>query len=253
MSWSTRAIVLLTFGSWLLWLAGVGLGQRGPQSSESRLSEGMRLEAAGELGLARDVYTRAISHSPEDYRGWLLRAQVAFRLGNNEGAVSDFDRVVVLAPERRPYLWQRGISQYYAGDFDGCAQQFVVHRTVNPNDVENAVWHFLCESRLHGVDEARVGLLPVGQDQRTPMREIYAMFSGAAEPAAVMEAAKADRTSRSELAHFYAELYVGLYLEANGQTRSAHAYLERASGSEVGGYMRDVARMHLVTPEPRRR
>jgi lipoprotein NlpI len=38
--------------------------------------------------------------------------------------VQDFDAALALQPQMRPYLWQRGLSLYYLGDFQQAAQQF---------------------------------------------------------------------------------------------------------------------------------
>ncbi|MFM8703883.1 MAG: hypothetical protein ACKOHG_08440, partial [Planctomycetia bacterium] len=73
-----------------------------------------------------------------------------------------FDRLVAAVPMAEPELWQRGLALYYAERFDDGARQFEVHRTVNPNDVENAAWHFLCVARLAGPRAALARLLPVG-------------------------------------------------------------------------------------------
>ena len=95
---------------------------------------------------------------------------------------TEFDDLARLAPDEAPYLWQRGIAQYYAGRFRECRAQFESHRTVNPDDVENAAWHFLCVARGESVAAARAALLPVGPDARVPMREIYQMFRGVIDP-----------------------------------------------------------------------
>lgn len=53
---------------------------------------------------------------------------------------------------------------------------------MNPNDVENAAWHFLCVARAESPEQARAALLPVGSDRRVPMRQIYEMFRGTLSP-----------------------------------------------------------------------
>mgnify|MGYP000446850332 CR=1 FL=1 len=35
---------------------------------------------------------------------------------------------------------------------------FELHRSVNPQDVENAAWHFLCAARVDGLEKARAQL-----------------------------------------------------------------------------------------------
>lgn len=171
------------------------------------------------------------------------RAVDDFRAGRIAAAVQGFDRAALLSPADAPFLWQRGIAQYYVGQFRECAAMFASHRTVNPDDVENAAWHFLCVARADSPDAARRLLLPVGTDPRAPMREIYQMFQGRATTAQVLKAA-----GTSVRAQFYARLYSGLYLEATGDRTGGRAQIEIAAEpryAEAGGYMHDVARVHL--------
>src|SRR5262245_30685837 len=74
----------------------------------------------------------------------LDRAIADFRNGRITESVAAFDTVAKMAPQAAPELWQRGIALYYAKRYKDCRAQFESHRTVNPNDVENAIWHFLC-------------------------------------------------------------------------------------------------------------
>src|SRR5215207_4907300 len=92
------------------------------------------------------------------------RAVADFRGGRIAESVAGFDALVKIAPDSAPELWQRGIAQYLGGRFKECRAQFESHRTVNPNDVENAVWHFLCVAREESPQRAKAALLPVGPD-----------------------------------------------------------------------------------------
>ena len=172
------------------------------------------------------------------------RATADFRAGRIEQSLDGFDRVARMSPADAPYLWQRGIAQYYAGKFKECRDMFASHRTVNPDDVENAAWHFLCVARAESAEAARAQMLPVGPDARVPMREVYQMFGGKMTQAQVMRAAGTDAS-----AQFFARLYVGLYLEAIGQKDAGRAQVEIAAEdrfARVGGYMHDVARVHMM-------
>lgn len=185
-----------------------------------------------------------LSLAAQDLRAIMNRASDDFRAGRVTEALRGFDRVATLSPADAPYLWQRGIAQYYAGQFRECRDMFISHRTVNPDDVENAVWHFLCVARAESPDAARKQMLPVGPDARVPMREVYQMFQGRMSEAQVMRAAGNDPS-----AQFFARLYVGLYLEATGQAARGRAQIEIAAEdrfARVGGYMHDVARVHLM-------
>lgn len=164
----------------------------------------------------------------------------AFHEGKISESVADFDRVAELVPGHAPQLWQRGIALYYAGRYADCRKQFESHRTVNPNDVENAAWHFLCVARAESPTKARSALLPVGPDSRVPMTEIYQMFRGEVTPANVLAA------GTSLEGQFYARLYAGLYYEAIGDKARALENIRIAAEDKyaVGGYMHSVARVH---------
>lgn len=180
----------------------------------------------------------------QDIRSIMDRAMDDFRAGRVEQSLEGFDRVARLSPADAPYLWQRGIAQYYAGKFRECRDMFASHRTVNPDDVENAAWHFLCVARAESPEAARKQMLPVGPDARVPMREVYQMFAGRMTQAQVMRVAGNDAS-----AQFFARLYVGLYLEASGQRDAGRTQIEIAAEdrfARVGGYMHDVARVHLM-------
>ena len=180
--------------------------------------------------------------SNENPREILDRAIADFLAGRVTESVTGFDRVAALAPQAAPQLWQRGIALYYAGRYRDCRAQFESHRTVNPNDVENPAWHFLCVAKVESPDKARAALLPVGPDQRSPMREIYQMFRGSMTPDAILSVA-----GRDESARFFAELYVGLYYDGIGDRARATEHLRLAADeryASVGGYMHRVAQLH---------
>jgi len=174
----------------------------------------------------------------------LDRAIAHFQAGRVAESAAEFDNVVKLAPDYAPQLWQRGIALYYAGRYTDCRAQFESHRTVNPDDVENAAWHFLCVARAESVEKARAALLPVGPDARVPMREVYQMFNGTIGPEKVLAAAGAGTAPE-----FYAHLYVGLYLDVIGRKAEALAHIKAAAADRyaaAGGYMNRVARVHLA-------
>jgi lipoprotein NlpI len=180
---------------------------------------------------ARDCRDRGMRHFRED--------KVA-------ASIQDFNRAAELDPQMAPQLWQRGISDYYAGKFDEGRRQFELHKTVNPNDVENGTWHFLCVARERGIDRARNGLMRIdlAQDDRVPMAEIYAFYAGRGSEEAVLNAAKKTDT---EMARMYAHLYLGLYFEVAGDAKKARSHLQQAAAARVSdNYMYDVAKVHLL-------
>lgn len=195
--------------------------------------------------LAAPVSAQRSSENPREI---LDRAIDDFLAGRVTESVTGFDRVAALAPQAAPQLWQRGIALYYVGRYADCRAQFESHRTVNPNDVENPAWHFMCVAKAESPAKARAGILPVGPDQRSPMREIYQMFRGAMTPDAILKVA-----GNEPSAQFFAELYVGLYYDATGDRTRAIEHLRRAAAKDfaaAGGYMHRVAELHPLIRRP---
>ena len=181
------------------------------------------------------------AQAPESVQAVYDRAITDFLAGRIEDSAVGFDEVARRRPEAAPGLWQRGIALYYVGRYQDCREQFELHRTVNPADVENAVWHFICVARLETPEAAREALLPVGLDRRSPMPEVYEMFRGTMTPEEVLESANEDASSQ-----FYAHLYLGLYYEAIGDPDRGLEHIRIAADDRFGpGYMQTVARIHL--------
>ena len=202
----------------------------------------MRRLLIGVIAVAALVVATSAQRASDNPRDILDRAIEDFLAGRLAESVAGFDRVAALAPQAAPQLWQRGIALYYAGRYQDCRSQFESHRTVNPNDVENPAWHFMCVAKAESPAKAKAALLPVGPDQRSPMREIYQMFRGTMTPDAILKAAGSDPSSR-----FFAELYVGLYYDATGDRTKALEHLRLAAAKEyanIGGYMHRVAELH---------
>ena len=170
-----------------------------------------------------------------------------FFSGDIKAALVEWDAQVKETPSALPEHWQRGIALYYAERYEDGQKQFEVHRTVNPQDVENAVWHYLCVARLKDTAAARAGFIPVTNDTRVPMKEIHALYSGKGTVEAVLQAAEsAAASSGRKLPLCYARLYCGLYYEAQGDTAKAKENLLKAAADfPQGNYMGDTARVHV--------
>ena len=117
---------------------------------------------------------------------------------------------------------------------------------MNPQDVENAAWHFLCLARAPkgSVETARKSLIAVTNDTRVPMAQIQQLFAGNKTPEDVLRAGE----EAGGTAKFYADLYVGLYYEARGQADDSLRLIARAADNPAArkGYMGDVARVHVL-------
>jgi lipoprotein NlpI len=171
-----------------------------------------------------------------------------FKQGQLVEALEDFDRANELNPQLVPYNWQRGIALYYGKRYADGRKQFEVHRSVNPNDVENAVWHFLCVARAEGTNTAHQVFMPITGDERIPMVEIHELFGGEGTEADVLEAAEeaSDPGDEKRQAMFYAHLYLGLYDDLLGRTATAREHLQKAvAAASPKDFMGHVARFHL--------
>src|SRR5947207_2568045 len=175
------------------------------------------------------------------------RAAEGFKLGRVKESAADFDKFVDLAPDQAPKLWQRGISLYYAGRYEDGQRQFELHQTINSNDVENAVWHFLCVARRAGIEKARAALLKIENDSRVPMMQIYALYAGKGSAEEILKAATTGKASPAELNErlFYAHLYLGLYFDVAGNEKMEREHIFQAADLfKAESYMGDVARIH---------
>jgi lipoprotein NlpI len=261
----------------LLALAILGWSPSTVQSAELEelLKQTGEAMQAGRTNQALALATQAIEAHPTNSQAWFLRGVVYehmrrytnaiadfdraakldpkpivfqhrgtehFRAGNFDKSVADFDKFLELVPTQAAHHWQRGIALYYAGRFEEGAKQFELHKTVNPNDVENAVWHFLCVTRASGLEKAKASLMPIQGDSRVPMKEIHALFAGKAKANDVLAAAK---EPKGEDGMFYAHLYLGLYYEAIGdKSKTREHILKAAHDFKAPHYMGDVARVH---------
>jgi lipoprotein NlpI len=210
-----------------------------------RALQGQREQAVADL-------TEAIKLEPSAAPLWQERAKLRFRMNKMAESVADFDRAVRLRPESEPYNWERGIALYYAGYFSDGRRQFESHQTVNSNDVENAVWHFLCVVRAKGLEEARKNLIPIQGDTRVPMKEVHDLFAGKGKVEDVLAAAQRPGATPSDAPRqqFYAHLYLGLYFEAISDPAKAREHIVAAAQlADSMDYMGDVARVHALRLE----
>jgi len=165
----------------------------------------------------------------------------------DQESIADFDKFIELEPKAKISHWQRGISYYYAGEYDNGTKQFEGYQDFDSNDVENAVWRFMCMTRKIGIEKARKEILKIGDDRRVPMRQIYDLYKGDLKIDDVFMACKAGNPTPAQLSPrlFYANLYVGIYQELLGDSKKAFEHLNQATEEHrIGHYMWDVARVH---------
>jgi lipoprotein NlpI len=210
-----------------------------------RLRAGM-YAAAGDHERAIADYDQLLKLDPQLADIYDQRGSQRFMLRQIKPSIEDFDRFLELRPQQEPGHWKRGISYYYAGRYEDGRRQFEGYQTVDDNDVENAVWRYLCMARTLGVPAARDAMLKIRKDPRVPMMEVYALYSGKARAEDVLAAARADSPAPDDLNArlFYAHFYLGLYYEATGDGRLAREHIRAAVAHKIGHYMWNVAQVH---------
>jgi lipoprotein NlpI len=198
---------------------------------------------------AVEDFSKTIELNPKAAEAYDRRGSAHFKLGHIKEAIDDFDKFVALRPDEEPGHWRRGIAHYYAGKFAEGKQQFEGYQKVDTNDVENAVWQYICAARVIGAEKARAGMLKIGHDKRVPMMVVYDLFRGKAKPEDVLAAAKADEVTPRERTQrlFYAHLYLGIWFETQGDAKRTLEHLTKAVEDHKipGHYMWETARVHL--------
>jgi len=217
------------------------------RSTEAFKFRGKLYSSLGQHAEAVADFTKALAIEPRLAEVYNLRGAEHFKLGHIPDSIKDFDNYLEFKPEQTSGHWMRGISYYYAGRFAEGRKQFAAYEKVDSNDVENAVWHYLCNARAVGSAKAQGDMLKIGRDRRVPMMEVYDLFKGRVRPDKVLAAATSARPDDRKQALFLAHLYLGLYFDSQGDASQAHEHMTQAAAdAPSGGYMGDVAKVHLL-------
>ena len=193
-------------------------------------------------------YSKAIELNPRSSAVYDQRGTAYFKLAKIPESLADFNKSIELDPKAGPGHWRRGLTLYYAEKFADGVAQFTTSDKSEPNDVENAIWHFLCNARVQGVEKARGEFLKVKEDPRGAyMMKIYELFLGKAKPEDVFAAAESGQGSKDpeRIRKFYANYYVGMYYEAIGEPKKSLEMLKEALQYPNNHYMMDVALVHI--------
>jgi lipoprotein NlpI len=220
--------------------------QVNPNDKETLARRAALYAASGQSEPAIADYDRLLTLDPARADAYDARGSEHFKVGHVAESIADFDRYLKLRPDQEPWHWKRGISYYYAGRWDDGQKQFEGYQTVDDNDVENAVWRYLCMARGRNVEAARNDLLKIKPDLRPVMMDVYKLYAGKARPDDVLAAAKAGSPSADELNArlFYAHLYLALYYESLGDAAGAKRHIDTAVTHKIGHYMWNVADVH---------
>ncbi len=224
-------------------VAGSAVAQEPP---EEQLRQATQAAQRGESERAINLLSDLLAKDPKLADAWYLRGREHFRAGKVKESVADLDKLVELKPDLASRQWERGISYYYAGEYEKGARQFELYQTYHDQDVENSTWRYLCVARTAGVEKAKSTLLPIENDRRVPMMEIYALYQGKLTPDDVLKAAEAGEPNKEMLniRLFYAHLYIGLWHEAAGKGDLSKKHILEAEKHKIGHYMWDVAHVH---------
>lgn len=230
-------------------------------ANDHPLTESRRAELQSGWEQQVEESTEAIAQRPDEVSLYSQRGDALLFLGRFEEAVADYDRMVELNAALDASHWRRGIAYFYADEFEKAAGQFERYHSFDNVDRENGIWRYLSQHKAHGRERAREGLLLYEKDDREPFPDVYRLFAGEIEPAAILgriEAADVSDAER-EKRRFYAELYIGLNHAVEGQKELAVEHLREAVANEwgpTGGYgptyMWQVGRLHyeLLTRPP---
>ena len=174
--------------------------------------------------------------------------------GQIKKALNLLDAAYYLFPEKRPQLWQRGIACYYGGHYEEGAAQFELDMEVNGCDVEEVLWHFICNCKLWGFSAAKErGFLQLcGDITIAPMKDVLEMFEGRKCVADVIQAATS--TPDQQLPYIesyngtnalaYAHFYCGMYCDVIGDINAALAHFEKAADFNSPDFIGKLMKYH---------
>lgn len=220
-----------------------------PGFAPAWMLRGQLRSALAQHRAAAGDFARVIELQPKNADAYWHRGIARLRLGRVSRSLEDFDQVKLLAPARMKELWPRGLALCLEGRWGDARKQFEACWPANTNDVELAAWHFLAIAKLDGPEKARRSLLPAAGDGRVPMTELQALLAGRGDSTAVLAAAEAGEVPVGEraLRRFYAQLYLGLLADAEGDRGRAVEWLAPATpGAERFGLIGDVAQLYAA-------
>ncbi|MGE0760522.1 MAG: hypothetical protein AB7O38_26150, partial [Pirellulaceae bacterium] len=182
-----RPTLMIAFGCIGLWWSADARPATA-QTSDELVDQAAAAGEQGDHAQAIRLATQALDKDAGAAQAYYVRGRERFRSGAAEEAVADFDRYIELRPEAAPRQWERGIACYYAGKFAEGGRQFESYQRFDGQDVENSVWRYLCVVPLEGVERAQATMLPIENDRRVPMMQIFELYRGRLKPADVMAA-----------------------------------------------------------------
>jgi lipoprotein NlpI len=190
-----------------------------------------------------------IKKAPKSVALYSERGDAYFQSGYFSQAEADYRMMVEIEPKLDPTHWRLGLAYYYTGKFDLSAKQFEKYQTVDDVDRENGLWRFLAMAQTVGKEKARQEMINYKNSDRPPFDDIYKMFQGKLDPDTFSR--RVTSATQGGKQRFYADLYLGLYFDVEGQKDRAIQFLKAAEESSWGrsagdgpGWMWHIARLH---------
>ncbi len=175
---------------------------------------------------------------------YIQQGMKLFTQGKIAESIKLYDEAEKIDNRYSKYLWQRGISYYYNNEFSKAKSQFEIDAKISPQDTEERLWAYLCNSKLISRNEENSIMERPLPDRRNYMNYIYAAYHDGKD----ISIDPADNVNRST-DYFYLNLYAGLLEEARGNPTKSLQYITDAVNSIYAkasqDYMIDVARIHL--------
>lgn len=126
----------------------------GAASASAMLGRSQRKLGIGDLRGALLDASRAISATPEDPRGWILRASVLNRLKDHAAAWKDAAEALRRAPEDPAALRERGYARLESGDALGALEDLDRAARLAPKDALTHLYRGMALEKLGRLTEA---------------------------------------------------------------------------------------------------
>ncbi len=199
-------------------------------------------------------YTRTLAIKSAYFRAYQRRGECYFKAGLFKESIADFDKVILSDPKQEFDHWQRGISCYYAGEYSKGVRQFELRKEENPDDAENAIWHYVCNVKALGTERAGKAMFLATKDGRAWASAAHDLFRGFRKPEEVLAVSAKDETNEDLKKDnlFHAHFYIALHYETIDNAAKAREHLTIAIEKfPRRHYMYEVARVHLALIDKR--